>query len=52
MSAWASAEIFPGGQSRHFAYLFQFVDEASAMQMDVHKNCPMLWQQLHTVFSL
>jgi len=39
-----------GGQSRHFAYLFQFVGDAT--QMDVHKKCPMLWQQLHTVFSL
>jgi len=26
------------GQNRHFAYLFQFVGEASAMQMDVHKK--------------
>jgi len=50
---WASAEILPGGeQRRHFAYLFQFVGEASAMQMDVHKKCPMLWQQLHKIFSL
>jgi len=31
-----SAEFFPGGQSRHFAYLFQFVGDAT--QMDVHKN--------------
>jgi len=27
-----------GGQSRHFAYLFQFFGEASAMQMDIHKK--------------
>jgi len=26
------------GQNRHFAYLFQFVGEASVMQMDVNKN--------------
>jgi len=36
-SAWASAEIFPGGwQSRHFAYPFQVVDDAA--HMDVHKT--------------
>jgi len=35
--AWASAEFFPGGgQSRHFAYLFQIVGDAT--QMDVHKK--------------
>jgi len=34
--AWASAEIFPGGQSRHFAHPFQVVDDAT--QMDVHKT--------------
>jgi len=39
-----------GGKSRHFAYLFQFVGDAT--QMDVHKKCPILRQQLHTVFSL
>jgi len=33
---WASAEIFPGGQNRHFAYPFQFVDDAT--QTDVHKT--------------
>jgi len=32
----ASAEIFPGGQRRHFAYLFQVADVA--MQIDVHKT--------------
>jgi len=32
---WASAEIFPGGQRRNFAYPFQVVDDA--MQTDVHK---------------
>jgi len=32
-----------GGRSRHFAYLFQFVGEASAKQMDVYKICPMLF---------
>jgi len=37
-------------QSRHFSYLFQFVGDAT--QMDVLKKCPMLRQQLHTVFSL
>jgi len=43
--AWASAEIFPGGvPSRHFAYPFQFVGDAT--QMDGHKKCPMLPQQL------
>jgi len=48
---WASAEIFPGGgQSRHFAYLFQFVGDAT--QTEVHKKCAMLRQQLDTVFSL
>jgi len=48
---WASAEIFPGwGQSRHFAYPFQYVGDAT--QMDVYKKCPMLRQQLRTVFSL
>jgi len=48
---WTSAEIFPGGgQSRHFAYPFQFVGDAT--QMDVHKKCPMLRQQLHKVFCL
>jgi len=31
----ASAEIFPVGQRRHFAYSFQVADDA--MQMDVHK---------------
>ena len=34
---WASAGLFPrGGQSRHFAYLFQIVGNAT--QMDVHKK--------------
>jgi len=32
---WASAEIFPGGQRRHFAYHFQVADVS--MQMEVHK---------------
>jgi len=41
-----------GRQSRHFAYLLQFAGEASAMKMDVHKKCPILWQQLHAMFSL
>jgi len=36
VGAWASAEIFPGGQSRHFAYLSQVVGDAT--QMDVHKK--------------
>ena len=31
----ASAEIFPGGQRRHFAYSFQVADDA--MQTVVHK---------------
>ena len=35
-SSWASAEIFPGGQRRHFAYHFQFADVS--MQMEVHKS--------------
>ena len=39
-----------GGHSRHFAYLFQFVGDAT--QMDVHKKIPMLRQHLHTVFSI
>jgi len=38
-----------GEKSRHFAYPFQFVGDAT--QMDVHKKCPMLRQQFHTVFS-
>jgi len=33
--ATASAVIFPGGQRRHFAYTFQFADDA--MQTDVYK---------------
>jgi len=42
---WASAEFFPGGgRSRHFAYPFQFVGDAT--QMDVDQKCPMLRQQL------
>jgi len=37
MLSWASAECFPGGgKSRHFAYLFQIVGDAT--QMDVHKK--------------
>jgi len=40
--------FFHGGQSRHFAYLLQFVGDAT--RMDVHKKCLMLWQQLHSVF--
>ena len=36
LHAWASAEIFPGGESRLFAYLFQFAGDAR--QMDVHKK--------------
>jgi len=37
LPAWASAEIFPGGgQSRHFAYPFQVVDDAT--QIDIHKT--------------
>ena len=36
-SPWTSAENFPGGgQSWHFAYPFQVVDDAT--QMDVHKT--------------
>ena len=31
----ASAEIFPGGQRRHFSYTFQVADDA--MRTDVHK---------------
>jgi len=31
----ASAEIFPGGQRRHFAYTFKVSDDA--MQTGVHK---------------
>jgi len=35
--AWASAETFPGGgQSRHFAYSSQVVDDAT--QMFLHKT--------------
>ena len=34
--SWASAEIFPRGQSRHFAYPLQVADDA--MQMHVHKT--------------
>jgi len=30
-----SAEFFPRGQRRHFAYHFQVADDA--MQMDIHK---------------
>jgi len=43
--------FFKGEQSRHFAYLFQFVGDAT--QMDVYKKrkCTMLPQLLHTVFS-
>jgi len=33
---WASAEIFPRGQRRNFAYLFKVANDA--MQMDVHKT--------------
>ena len=36
VTTWASADIFPGGQSRHFAYPFQVADDT--MQMDVHKT--------------
>ena len=32
----ASAEIFPGGKRRHFAYPFQVADDA--VRMDVHKT--------------
>jgi len=32
---WASAVIFPGGKRRHFAYTFQFADDA--MKTDVYK---------------
>jgi len=32
----ASAEIYPGGQKRHFAYPFQVVDDVT--QIDVHKT--------------
>ena len=48
-----------GGQRQHFAYPLLVVDDAT--QMDVHKplhsfyttkKCPVLRQQLHTVFSL
>jgi len=39
-----------GGQSRHFAYLFQAV--VDAMQMDVYEKSPVLQQQLYTWFSL
>ena len=38
------------GGSRHFACHFQFVGDAT--QTDIHKKCPVLWQQLLTVFSL
>jgi len=34
--SWASAEIFPGGQPRHFAYSVHVADDA--MQMHVHKT--------------
>jgi len=47
---WASADIFPGGQSRNFAYIFQFFGDGT--QIDVNRKCPMLRQQLHTVFAL
>ena len=35
LEAWASAEIFPGGQCQHFVYPFQLADDA--MQMHIHK---------------
>jgi len=33
---WASAEIFPGGKRRHFAYPFLF--SGGAMETDVNKT--------------
>jgi len=36
MYSWASAEVFPEGQGRNFAYPLQIA--ADAMQMDVHKT--------------
>jgi len=35
-SQWASAEIFLGGQKRHFACQFQVADDAT--QLDVRKT--------------
>jgi len=42
VQSWTSAEIFPGGERRHFIYPFQLVDDA--MQMDVLKTP---WPLLH-----
>jgi len=41
-----------GGAKSTFCLSFQVVGDAT--QIDVYKKrkCPMLWQQLHTVFSL
>jgi len=59
VSAWASANIFSRGESRHFAYSFQVTD--AAVQMDVHKTIysfyttqgiPMLRQQSQKCCSL
>jgi len=37
--AWASAETFPGGQARYFAYALHVADDT--MPMHVHKTlCP------------
>ena len=36
VSQWASAEIFSGGQKRHFALQLQVPDDAT--QIDVHKT--------------
>jgi len=44
-------KIFQGGQSRHFAYLFQIVGDVTQWTYKKRK-CSMLRQQLHTVFSL
>jgi len=49
---WTSAEIFPWGEHRCFAYTFHVADDA--MQMDVHKtlsSCFTTRNMLHVVTS-
>jgi len=35
---WASAEIFPGGQSRYFAYVIVVVDDATQIDLNKKEN--------------
>jgi len=44
---WAPAEIFPGGQSRHFPHFFQVSDKAMQSKWTFTKRFtrPMLLQQ-------